>query len=295
MKLLHYVRLVPGPLALWAICALTPGTLFAAADPPTVTIEGQPPGSLSGKRVVLDPGHGLYFHDTYGWQFQRDPINGLHEDKHTNEIVMDWLRAHLEGAGARVFSTRAAHRQAVNVIVDNTDPGYAETGTWTTTTNVGLGYRGSYRYAGISRDAVTATATWSANLPARGDYPVWLWCYAGADRSQHASFTIHHAGGTTRVRVNQQLDRQRWVYLGTYTFVPTQPARGDTRQLRSECRGGNQRSGAGRRGAVRGRNGRLLAQWEAERLGALGRGVFLLHARPRRPGGGLQDQDDGAR
>ncbi len=215
-------RSPPLLLSLALLLGAAPGRLQAA--PPPVTVEGQPPGGLSGKRIVVDPGHGQFFHDTYGWSFQRDPINGLHEDKHTNEIVMDWLRAHLEGAGARVLSTRAPHRQSINVIVDNGDPGYSETGVWTTTQNMGLGYHGGYRYAAVSRAAVTATATWSARLPERGDYPVWLYFYAGADRSERASFTIHHAGGTTRVRVNQQLDRQRWVYLGTYPFVPTQPA-----------------------------------------------------------------------
>lgn len=204
--------------------ALPPAPAGAAASSQTVTIEGQPAGALTGKSIVVDPGHGLFFHDTYGWIYQRDPINGLHEDKHTNEIVMDWVRPHLEGAGARVLATRPPSRQTVNVIVDNADSGYSETGTWTTTTNMGLGYRGSYRYATTSSAAATATATWSATLPQRGDYPVWLFCYAGADRSSRASFTIRHAGGTTRVRINQQLDRQRWVYVGTYPFVPTQPA-----------------------------------------------------------------------
>lgn len=223
MTLLRSRLLWPGPLAL-ALGGLLPGLAQAAPTSLAATIEGQPAGALTGKSVVVDPGHGLFFHDTYGWTYQREQINGLHEDKHTSEIVMDWLRAHLEGAGARVLSTRSPHRQSINVIVDNGDPGYSETGTWTTTTNMGLGYHGSYRYAAVSRDARTATATWSATLPQRGDYPVWLFCYAGADRSQRASFTIRHAGGTTRVRINQQLDRQRWVYVGTYPFVPTQPA-----------------------------------------------------------------------
>ena len=172
-------RPLPGTLAV-ALCGLFAAPVLAAPTSQVVTIDGQPTGALTGKSVVVDPGHGLFFHDTYGWIYQRDPINGLHEDKHTNEIVMDWLRPHLEGAGARVLATRAPHRQTVNVIVDNADPGYSETGTFTTTTNTGLGYRGSYRYATTSRLAATAAATWSATLPQRGDLIV-------ADELIHAS------------------------------------------------------------------------------------------------------------
>lgn len=205
-------------LSLWA-----PGAV-RADGPAVVTVEGQPRGALSGKRIVMDPGHGLYWHDTYGWLFQRDAINGLHEDLHTNEIIMDFVRAHLEGAGARVLSTRSPHRQTVSVIVDETDPGYSESAGFKKTSNTGLGWKGSYRYAALSREGVSATATWSATLPQKGDYPVWAFYYAGADRTPRARFTIKHAGGTTRVLVNQQLDRQRWVYLGTYPFLATKPA-----------------------------------------------------------------------
>lgn len=189
-----------------------------------VTIVGQPTGSLSGKRIVIDPGHGLYWHETYGWLFQRDPINGLHEDLHCNELVMDYVRAALEGAGARVLATRSPGRQTVSVIVDNDGPGYREEGSFTTTTNVGLGWKGSYRYAATSRERATATAHFSATLPERGDYPVWVFYYAGADRSARAAYTIRHAGGETRALVNQKLDRSRWVYLGTYPFSPDLPA-----------------------------------------------------------------------
>ena len=196
----------------------------AHAAPVVVSVEGQPAGSLSGKSVVIDPGHGLYWDDTYKWTYQREMINGLFEDLHTNEIVMDYVRAHLEGAGARVLATRAPNRQSFRATIDEKDAGYSETGSWTTTKNTNLGWLGSYRYAAISRDAVTATARFATTVKARGDYPVWVFYYAAADRSLHARFTVGHAGGTTRVTINQQLDRSRWIYIGTYPFVPERPA-----------------------------------------------------------------------
>lgn len=218
-------RVKSAPVTAVALCGALSGALAVTpARAQVVQIEGQPAGSLSGKRVVIDPGHGMAWTDAYGWQFARSEINRILEDMHVNEIVLDFLRSYLEGAGARVLSTRALSRQPVSVVVDNADPGYGETGTWTTTTNMGLGWKGSYRYAGVATDKATATARFSATLPARGDYPVWAFYYAGADRSTRAHFTIRHAGGLTRVTVNQQLDRQRWVYLGTYRFVPSQPA-----------------------------------------------------------------------
>lgn len=210
-----------------AALALLPLLFDAApssAAPIVVTVEGQPPGSLSGKTVVMDPGHGIFWHDTYGWIYQRSPLYGLHEDLHTNEIIMDYVRAHLEGAGARVLATRSPSKQEVRVTIDEKDAEYSETGTWTTTANPNLGYKGSYRYAKVSRDGVTATARYTTTLPTRGDYPVWVFYYAAADRSTRARFAITHAGGTTHVTVDQQRDRSRWVYLGTYPFVPSKPA-----------------------------------------------------------------------
>jgi len=72
--------------------------------------------SLDGKRVVVSPGHGYYWHSTLGWTTQRGLIDGLIEDLHTNEIVMDHLSTNLEGAGAQIISCRARTRTTTEVL-----------------------------------------------------------------------------------------------------------------------------------------------------------------------------------
>ncbi|MCB1282453.1 MAG: hypothetical protein KDB18_13105, partial [Salinibacterium sp.] len=62
--------------------------------------------SLDGFRAALSPSHGYYWHTTLGWTTQRPLIDGLIEDVHSNEIVMDHLLEYLEGAGAQVISCR---------------------------------------------------------------------------------------------------------------------------------------------------------------------------------------------
>ena len=45
--------------------------------------------ALAGRRVVVSPGHGYYWHSSLGWTTQRGVIDGLIEDVHTNEIMFD--------------------------------------------------------------------------------------------------------------------------------------------------------------------------------------------------------------
>jgi len=98
-----------------------------------------PVGALSGKEVVISPGHGFYWHSSLGWTTQRGLIDGLIEDIHTHEIVHDHLLPWLEGAGARSILCRARSRTGEEHIIDNDIgyPAYQETGSWFTSASAG--------------------------------------------------------------------------------------------------------------------------------------------------------------
>ena len=205
------VRLPAALTFLAAIAALTflPGAP-ALADIHDVPTEG---GALAGKTVIISAGHGV--DSAGGWD--RGVTNGLKEDVHTNEIVIQWLQHYLANAGARVHCARERSFQANEVIVDNTDGGYSETGSWSTSTSAddfrGANYRVHLRTADNQ-----ATATWTPTIPEAGEYPVYVWFSPGSNRNTDVRYTVNHPGGQSEVRINQQLWRGSWIFLGNWHF-----------------------------------------------------------------------------
>jgi N-acetylmuramoyl-L-alanine amidase len=193
------------------LLALVATTLSASAQNPV--------GALSGKRVVISPGHGYYWHSTLGWTTQRPLIDDAVEDRHTNEIVMDHLLEWLEGAGATTIMVRGRSRNTEEHLIDNDVPfgGYSETGGWTTGASTGFG--GTYRYASTST-VETARATFSTVITKRGEFPVYLNYVASSNRTAAARVEIEHAAGTSFRTVDMTRDGSRWVYLGTFPGNP---------------------------------------------------------------------------
>lgn len=204
--------------------ATSGGTAPPTSNPPSAVGGNQPAvrgllppfdglGALAGKRVIVSPGHGYYYHSTLGWITQRGPINGLTEDIHTNEIAMDFLIPLLERAGARVFSCRERSRQEEEAIVED-DPASASfqtRGTWNLSTMSGYD-GGTYRYA----QGTAASATWSFKPQRSGSFPVWVWFREGTNRTSAARYTIEHSAGVNHVSLDQTKDGQRWLHLGDF-------------------------------------------------------------------------------
>ena len=69
-----------------------------------------------------------------------------------------------------------------------------------------------------AKRAKAATAVWSAGIPARGEYAVYV-SYATLPKSiSKAHYTVHALGGDREVFVNQKMGGGTWVYIGTYEF-----------------------------------------------------------------------------
>jgi uncharacterized lipoprotein YddW (UPF0748 family) len=105
-------------------------------------------------------------------------------------------------------------------VIDNTDAGFATTfGSWTQGTSAAGKYGADYLFTGAVGASGTPTGTceWRPSLTA-GAYDVDIWYPAGGNRCTDSPFTVHHAGGATTVRVNQQANGGQWVNLGTYNF-----------------------------------------------------------------------------
>lgn len=191
-------------------------------------------GSLSGKSVYLSAGHGFTWTSiggTFTWSTQRGNSNEIVEDLVSTETVHQWLVPMLMNAGARVFTVRESDTNPNLVLVDNGEAGYSETGAGFSTSSLMAWGRpmfpmpgdvnpfalGSNRLMTIS-PTVTASATWTAQIPADGFYEVSISYTAFTARVPDAHFIVRHAGGDSHFRVNQQRHGGTWVSLGSFYF-----------------------------------------------------------------------------
>lgn len=99
------------------------------------------------------------------------------------------------------------------VVVDNQAATYL--GTWSVGTSSGDKYGPDYRFR--STAAVSEPATFTGNITA-GTKTVYAWWPAGSNRSTTAPYIVAHAGGTTTVSKNQQVNGGSWQSLGSWSF-----------------------------------------------------------------------------
>jgi hypothetical protein len=107
------------------------------------------------------------------------------------------------------------------LIIDDTDPGFStgfDQDAWQEFVDLDgqhYGYGHHYnRQVGSGSD----TATWSFSLPRPGEYRIYAWWYEGGQRPTDVPYTVSHLGGSTTIRVNQQINGGQWNLLGTYAF-----------------------------------------------------------------------------
>lgn len=200
------------------------------------------PRGLEGRHIALWQSHGNYWsNDKQEWKWQRPRLFCTTEDLFTQTFVIPYIIPMLENAGAVVYDTRERNWQNHEVIVDNDAPEkagrYEEDGRWHTCDSAGFAHLkdtyymfdnpftdGTARYANASKDEVSATIEWMPDIPADGEYAVYV-SYPTLDNSiDDAHYTVTHRGVKTHFSVNQQMGGGTWVYLGTFSFAKGQSA-----------------------------------------------------------------------
>ena len=180
----------------------------------------QPPGSLTGKIVFTNGGHGWTADSdfTSGWRLQRGLTFGINED-YGNGDQFNLFADYCFNAGAVVVPMRPVGRQTNEVILDNTSAAVTWTGAWTNSSDtVYYGVAGAvpYRFASLTATE-TATATYRPTFSEAGLYPVYAWTRHGSNRGDQL-YRIRHTGGESQVRLPHHMVGNGWVYLGQYYF-----------------------------------------------------------------------------
>ena len=197
-----------------------------------------PTKGLNNRHIALWQSHGIY-HDVRRkeWRWQRPRLYGTTEDQFTQSIVLPFLIPMLENAGAIVYTPRERDIQTNEVVVDNDGMQFSrseykeiESGksSWMRSDSLGFAQKkrnynhgenpfktGTAVYTFTEREA-NASVQWIPDIPATGNYAVYV-SYQTTPRSvSDAHYKIIHSGTVTEIQVNQQMGGGTWVYLGTY-------------------------------------------------------------------------------
>jgi PKD repeat protein len=103
-------------------------------------------------------------------------------------------------------------------VVNNSSwtPSIQITGPWyQSSRNPGF-YGENYHYANTGSGS--NKFKWMFSIPAAGYYNIDAWWAAGSDRTTEAPYTVGYSGGSKTVRVNQQINGNRWNRLGSFYF-----------------------------------------------------------------------------
>ncbi len=198
-------------------------TLSAAVDAPTQ--------GLSGHHLAVWQSHGYYFDQPENkWRWQRSFLWQTCEDLYTQSYVLPYLVPMLENAGACVLLPRERDIQRNEVLADNdARETYHESGHGWQTGVTGFAHRrqvyradenpfreGTTRYNISVNGRATAQAVWSADIPEKGDYAVYVSYATYEDSADKVTYIVHHAGGESRYAVNQRMGGGTWIYLGNF-------------------------------------------------------------------------------
>lgn len=195
---------------------------------------------LEGRHIALWQSHGRYFDQKKNeWRWQRSLLWQTVEDLFTQSYVLPYLVPMLENAGANVLLPRERDFQTHELIADNDcgiDSGssYAEHEGLHRWSTLDMGFAhckntylsgenpfadGTSRITATTIDGEESTATWHVSIPETDDYAVYVSYRSLPKSSDDALYTVTHAGGESRFRVNQRIGGGTWIYLGTFKFT----------------------------------------------------------------------------
>ena len=199
-----------------------------------------PTNGLYNRHIAMWQSHGWYFEPKLDrWEWQRARIFQTVEDLYTQSYVLPFLVPMLENAGANVLMPRERDLNTAEIVIDNDgvlkgNSTYLEkTGDkkWMQGNGTGFAHlrnyykdfenpfkEGTYRAVETIKKGTETTVEWIPEIPATGQYGVYVSYQTLPNSADDALYTVYHKGGETQFKVNQQMGGGTWIYLGTFGF-----------------------------------------------------------------------------
>lgn len=126
---------------------------------------------------------------------------------------------YLEGTEIKALAARSLNPQ-LEFIVDNTDPGFSTTGTWTASSGLKGFFGSNYLHDGDAQASPNDAATWASPITSAraGTYEVYMRWTATADRPAAAPVQVTYRDGVKDLTVNQEERGGEWVLIGVFPF-----------------------------------------------------------------------------
>lgn len=120
-------------------------------------------------------------------------------------------------ANGRSYTIKRVTKGAqLDKIMDNLDPEYSSSATWSTGTMAADKYSTNYRWHSTAQR--WEPACWTLTLPVSGYYDVYAWWPQGGNRSTTAPYIIPTNIGQVTVTVNMQANGGKWNLLGRFNM-----------------------------------------------------------------------------
>ena len=202
--------------------------LVTRSSAPVVPSQG-----LAGRHIALWQSHGRYFDQPQNrWKWQRSQLWQTCEDLYTQSYVLPYLVPMLENAGACVMLPRERDVQKYEILADNDVAGqYREEEGPEKWQPGGMGFAhvqqvyttgqnpfrdGTTRRVRSVTGGAESRAVWTADIPERGEYAVYVSYDSTPQNADDAQYTVHHLGGDSSFAVNQTMGGGTWIYLGRF-------------------------------------------------------------------------------
>lgn len=185
---------------------------------------------LGGRHIALWGSHGWYYSQAaQRWEWQRPRLFGTVEDLLPTSFMIPYLLPMLERAGATAWYPRERDVSSWSLIVDEPSRHFKRKGRWNKESG-GFSWDGSpiannanvmrtgRHLISAARTGRSAAATWKLEIPAAGNFAVYVAYVAAPDRCEEAMYTIRHGSNISQIAINQTQAGNTWVYLGHFHF-----------------------------------------------------------------------------
>lgn len=125
------------------------------------------------------------------------------------------VRAHNTSGDSANSNEDSASSYETDLLIDNRSA--TVVGSWSTGSGSTDKYGTDYRFSGQGTGANYLQFT--PFITTAGMYEVYEWHPQGANRTTNAPVVVNYNGGSTTVRVNQEINGGTWVLIGTFNFA----------------------------------------------------------------------------